>query len=334
MTRAPARRSAFLLAAWLCACAHAPAAAPRAAAAWPVGPSPRARWVRSLPAIRQASPAFWSRVASAILGTEQVEAEALALRRPMGVAAVPGGVAVADPDGPGVFRISDAGALSEVSCAGREWASPQGVAASGRDLYVADAAAPAVVRVDAAGACLAFGEEALRRPLGVAATSDRVYVVDGALHAVLVFATDGRELSRFGERGEEAGGLNFPVAVAVEPDGSVLVVDSLNFRVARFAADGTFRSALGGEPDGPGGLPRPKGVAAAGDGRVFVSDAERDAVLVFQADGALDFVLGASGNGPADLAMPAGLSLANGLLYAADAMNRRVQVFELVGDAK
>jgi len=55
---------------------------------------------------------------------------------------------------------------------------------------------------------------------------------------------------------------------------------------------------------------------------------------VFHPDGVLDFVLGASGNGPADLAMPAGLALAGSTLYAADAMNGRIQVFELLGDAK
>jgi len=332
--RSSAPRAASLLAALLAGCAHAPAPAAPVQAGWPPGPMPRARWVRSLPAARSPEPSFWRRAAEVVLGTEGSRIEGPGLRRPVGVAAVPGGLAVADPDAPGVFRISEAGALSAVLCAGREWASPLAVAASGATLFVADAAIPAVIRVDPAGTCLAFGEQALARPVGLAAAGGRVYVVDGPVHAVVVFNADGRELFRFGERGESGAGLNFPVAAAAAPDGAILVVDALNFRVARFGPDGTYRSALGGTPDGAQGLPRPKGVAVAEDGRVLVSDAERDAVLVFHPDGVLDFVLGGSGNGPADLAMPAGLALAGSALYAADAMNGRIQVFELLGDAK
>jgi DNA-binding beta-propeller fold protein YncE len=332
--RSSALRAAPVLAALFGACAHAPAPAAPVQASWPPGPLPRARWVRSLPAAGSAEPSFWGRAAQVVLGTEASEAHGPALRRPMGVAVVPGGLAVADPDAPGVFRISEAGALSEVLCAGREWSSPQAVAASGATFYVADATAAAVVRVEAGGACLAFGEQSLARPVGLAAANGRIYVVDGSAHAVVVFSPDGRELFRFGERGDSGAGLNFPLAVAAAPDGALLVVDALNFRVARFGPDGAYRSALGGTPDGVQGLPRPKGVAVAEDGRVMVSDAERDAVLVFHPDGVLDFVLGGSGNGPADLAMPAGLALAGPLLYAADAMNGRIQVFELLGDTR
>jgi streptogramin lyase len=294
----------------------------------------RARFAGSLPAVAAAGGSFWSRAGTAILGVAPAEENSPTLRRPYGVAALGDGLVVADPDARALFRISAAGALSALDCADHPWGAPMGVAATPAGLiFVADLGAAEVVRVDLAGTCLAFGQGTLERPVGVATSAGKVFVVDSAAHAVLVFAEDGRALSRFGSRGDDGAGLNYPVAIGAAPDGSLLVVDSLNFRVARFSPEGQLLGSLGGEPDSPSGLPRPKGVVAGADGRVYVSDAERDLVLVFHPDGLFDYALGSSGNGPSDLAMPAGLAVAARRLLVADAQNRRIQVFELTGDS-
>jgi DNA-binding beta-propeller fold protein YncE len=339
----PAVPTALLLAGGLAACAHAgPPPVERATqpVTWPAGERARARWVTSLPAPAAVPSSWWSRAGAAILGLRPASdaSAAASLRRPFGLAVSEAGLAVADPDAPGVFLISAAGALSPLTCAGHEWAQPMAVAAAPGLLVVADAGAGLLLRLatgEAAGerACREIGRGALRQPVGVALAGDRVYAVDSSAHELVVFALDGRELARFGGRGETGAGLNFPVSVAAAPDGSLLVVDALNFRVARFSPEGELLGAIGGPPDSPSALLRPKGVAVAADGSALVSDADRDAILLFRADGSFECAIGSSGNGPAGLAMPAGLAVDGRRLYVADAMNGRNQVFELLGES-
>jgi sugar lactone lactonase YvrE len=138
-------------------------------------------------------------------------------------------------------------------------------------------------------------------------------------------------VSRFGGEGEGDGQLHFPTAIARSKDGTLLVVDALNFRIARFTTDGRWLGAFGAPGDVDGALARPKGIAVDDAGRIYVSDAQRDALLVFSADGTFDTVLGAGGAAPGQVTMPAGLAVAGRMLYLADSLNQRVQVFEIPG---
>jgi DNA-binding beta-propeller fold protein YncE len=287
------------------------------------------RLVAVLPAPPQ--PSRWRHVLDAIVGEERADDREPELQRPFGVAATArGDVLVADPE-LGVFRLTAAGRRTPVTCGGREWGAPMAVAlAPDGALLVCDGGTAEVVRVAPDGACTSVAAGALERPTGVAADAERVYVADPPRHEVVVVSASGA--GRLGGRGEGEGRFDFPTAVAVAPDGTVLVVDALNFRVVRLSPGGAWLAAFGAPGDEGGDLARPKGVAVDGGGRVYVSDAQRDLVLVFTREGAFDYAIGGTGTSPGWFTHPAGLAVAGGRLYVADSHNHRIQVFEILGE--
>lgn len=319
-------------------CAHAPPArAPLAAVEWPAPPAaPRVRLVALLPDPAAPPPprSFWRRVADALTGVDPVRERGKLLARPFGVAIeASGAVVVADPDAPGVVRFEVDGAAGRVTCRDRDWVGPIAVTvAPGGELVVADGGAAEIVVVPADGRCRVLGRGALERPTGVAVAGDRYVVVDPPRHAVVVLSATGEVLARWGSHGDGDGQFNFPTALTVAADGSFLVVDALNFRIVHLAPDGSWLGAFGVRGDTGAAFARPKGVATDAAGRVYVSDAQRDLVLAFGAGGAFDYAAGASGTAPGHFTLPSGIALRGGRLYVADSLNRRVQVFEMLGE--
>jgi len=336
-------RMVWCAAALAAACAHAPPAAsvPGDAAVgeprpeWPAPPAaPRVRFSASLTAeVHRGEEPWWKRVGRAILGVSPASDDAPRLQRPFGIASAGEVVWIADPDGPGVYRLPPGGKLERVVCREHEWSSPMALAiAPDGTAYVADGGAGVVVRVAPGGACLAFGEGTLVRPTGVAIAAGRVYAVDPAQHAVVAFEAGGAQALRFGEMGEGPGQLQAPSGIGVDGEGNLLVVDALNFRIARFAPDGRFLGAFGERGDRGGELARPKGVTVDGRGRIFVTDAQRGVVVVFGGDGAFDLAFGEDGERPGQLALPAGIEVRGKRVLVADSGNHRIDVFELVGE--
>lgn len=328
----PALAAAALLA---LACGHAPAAArPDAAApAWPAATAARVRLVTGLEigAVAQAPAPWWRRALGWLTGVEAAGDDP-GLVRPFDVAiAADGSLLVADPDGPRVLRYGAGGAFqAELACPDGAWQAPVSVAADGDAAWVSDAAAAVVVRWTATG-CRRLGAGALERPAGLALAAGRVLVADPPAHQVVVLGADGAVAARWGALGDGEGQLHFPADVAVAPDGTVLVVDTFNFRVARLTADGRWLGAFGAPGEEAGGFQRPKGIAAGPDGTIWVSDAGRDTLLAFDAAGAFELAVGAPGAAPGALSHPAGLAATRDRLAVADSLNRRVQVYELLG---
>ncbi|HEY6100536.1 MAG TPA: hypothetical protein VIW03_13960, partial [Anaeromyxobacter sp.] len=321
------------------ACAHAPAPAARLPdVVWPEPPdAPRVRLAALFPDPSAPAPArsVFRTILDVIAGVDEADRrrEAAWLARPFGIAALDGGAfAVADPDGPAVLRVPPGGAPARVTCAGREWAAPMSAAAaSDGALWIADGGAGELVRIAPDGSCRAIGGGVLERPTGLVVEAGRVLVVDPPRHQVVALALDGTVLARFGTRGDGAGQLHFPSAIARAHDGSLLVVDALNFRIARFAPDGEWLGAFGTAGDSAGLLSRPKGIAVDGAGRIYVSDAQRDLVLVYSPAGLFEVALARGGEDPGQLTMPAGVAIVDRRLYVADSQNHRVQVFEILG---
>ena len=304
-----------------------PASAPEVT--WPAAPAaPRVRLVAILPAPVQVS--RWRGVLDAIVGLERNPA-AEAFQRPFDVAIAPGGdVIVVDPELGGVFRLRGS-RRNPIGCRGREWDTPMAVAvAQDGALLVADAGAAVIVRVAPDGACTTIGAGELERPTGVAADSQRIYVTDPPRHEVVIFSPPG--VVRLGRRGEEEGEFAFPTAAALAPDGTLLVVDALNFRIVRLSPAGAWLASFGAPGEEDGAFARPKGIAVDLDVRVYVSDAQRDLVLVFRQDGSFEYSIGGTGVSPGWFTHPAGLAVAGGKLYVADSHNRRIQVFEILGE--
>lgn len=338
LKRSP-RLCLFGLLAFLVACAHrpaSPAGPPAPPPVWPPAPAkPIARWWGSFPDPDRPrpEPGFWRKVLDAIVGIDDERSvEERTFERPFGITAIPGGFVAADPGNGKLLRVfrSELEA-TPLACRSTDWKLPIAVAtAPGGDLYVADAGEGVVVRLRGKDDCLAIGKGALERPTGVVWQGELLYVVDSPRHQVVVFDREGVEQRRFGARGDEGAGLNYPSGIAAAEDGSLLVVDSLNFRIARYSADGTFLGAFGEPGDGSGAFGRPKAVAA-GKGRLFVTDTQHDVVVVFSGDGLFEASVGSAGRGPGGLTLPAGVAVGDGFMYVADSFGRRIEIFELLG---
>ena len=103
-------------------------------------------------------------------------------------------------------------------------------------------------------------------------------------------------------------GIDQPLGLTLESDGSVLVADSHHGRIVRISRDGTLTTALDG-------LGLPVGLAASPDGSVFVADhvshVERGTILRLHPDGTIDTVSSGKIGGLSGVAVAR-----NGTLYA------------------
>jgi len=332
------RAAAYLL--LLACCAHEPPVISsddaREARVWPAPPArPLVRFLGSFPrGDRAAAPtSFWQRVASLIVGTEPAASrQGPLLERPFAVAAIRGGFIVADPDGRKVLRVNtNENRITALECPEHPWKMPLALAAEPEgQVCVADGGAGLVLCLSRDGTCRAIGAAALERPSGLALLAGRIYVADPPRHQIVAFAPDGRELLRFGSRGESSGEFNFPSGLGADADGTLLVVDALNFRIVRCSPEGEVLDSFGEPGDGSGAFGRPKGVATDAAGRIFVSDAQNDVVIVFSRMGAFQTAVGGTGAEAGSLTLPAGVALGDGMLYVADSYNHRVQIFQLL----
>jgi RHS repeat-associated protein len=99
-----------------------------------------------------------------------------------------------------------------------------------------------------------------------------------------------------------AASLDYPVAVSVAPDGSILIADAGANRVRRISTQGTITTlAGGGAPvDGLGDfgpatsamLANPRAVAVADDGTVYIADTNHSRIRKVTADGTISTVAG------------------------------------------
>jgi hypothetical protein len=230
-------------------------------------------------------------------------------------------------------------------------------------------------------------------PIGLAQdSSGGLYIADRNNSRVLYFASDGDTTADrvYGQHGsftsyiinfDGVGGsglpsadtLNYPVGLALAPDGGLYVTDRENHRILYYADDGNttadrvygqFGSYVSNPPNNEGfggsGIPSADnigifslGVLAAGDGGLYVSDSSNNRVLYYAADGdtTADSVYGQfngfstgvennDGTGQTatpsadNLNFPRALALDSaGGLYVADRENNRVLYFAPDGNS-
>jgi DNA-binding beta-propeller fold protein YncE len=217
----------------------------------------------------------------------------------------------------------------------RDLRSPIGVAVGvGDRLFVSDGERALVFVFSPSNKPLfSFGQgEGLQRPTGMAVSGDRLLVSDTMGHRVLVYRVRDRGaelLFQFGGRGDGPGLFNFPVDIAVGPDGRIYVNDSMNFRVQVFDAQGKFIRALGRAGDSTGSFQRSKGVALDSDGNLYVVDALADTVQIFDSQARFLLNFGRPGAASGEFWLPSGLAIDQAdRVYVVDSYNRRVQTFQ------
>jgi NHL repeat-containing protein len=216
--------------------------------------------------------------------------------------------------------------------------TPLGVVVDAKDnLFVSDPFQHMVLKFDPAGHLLATigGKDGIKNPTFMAIDEGRrrLYIVDSHLHQVLVFDLDTLQLKdKFGKRGEKNGEFNFPVGIAVGPDGSIAVTDTGSCSVQVFTPEFKFVRRFGKQGDRPGEFIRPKGVAIDNEGNFWVVDAAFNNFQIFNPKGVLLMWVGQFGNVPGAFNLPMGIYIDKGQkVYVSDQLNHRVQIFQFLG---
>ena len=170
---------------------------------------------------------------------------------------------------------------------------------------------------------------------GAVAANGDVYVLCRAAHPGLVFDTEGRFVTSWGE-GQFS---SFVHGLTIDPAGNVWIADSGLHTVTQHEPDGTLLRTLGmrgaaaptlyGKP-----FNMPTGVAFASTGEMFVSDGYGNRrVHCFSSDGELKHSWGAPGVGPGQFALVHFITAdAEDRLYVCDRENHRIQIFATTGE--
>jgi DNA-binding beta-propeller fold protein YncE len=216
--------------------------------------------------------------------------------------------------------------------------TPLGVVVDAKDnIFVSDPLQHMVLKFDTSGHLLAtIGANAgVKNPTFMAIDEGRrrLYVVDSHLHQVLVFDLDTLELRQsIGKRGDKNGEFNFPVGIAVGPDGSFAVTDTGSCSVQVFSPEFKFVRRFGQQGDRPGEFIRPKGVAIDKEGNYWVVDAAFNNFQIFGPKGNLLMWVGQFGNVPGAFNLPMGIFIDKAQkVYVSDQLNHRVQIFQFLG---
>lgn len=300
---------------------------------WPPPPAAaRIKYVRTLsPQAIKRPPSAFSKFLRVIVGGDAEKS----MQQPYGIAiGADRRVYVADSVG-GVIHVYDV-ARSSYDTITVDAESLIGIAVVGERIYVTDSVGRKVICLDRKGHVLwTRGErDGFARPTGIAASADLLYVVDTLQNRVAMLGLNGTPFGSFGTRGAGPGQFNFPTNIARTADGRLLVTDTMNFRVQVLDRKGAPLSVFGRLGDAPGDFDKPKGIAVDSTGHIYVVEGLNDLVQIFDEAGRLLLQFGGSGRGPGQLWLPSGITIADDLVYVADAANRRIQVFEFVKEAR
>ena len=153
----------------------------------------------------------------------------------------------------------------------------------------------------------------------------RIYVTDNGQAMVFVFDLPNQFVSYIGLDG--APRLVTPMGITVDAKDRVWLADAGAQRVYAFDPQLILRAALGKQ----GELLNP--VAVATDlnlNRLYVADSKQHCIAVYDTEtGLLITKFGKRGTGEGEFAFPTDVAIgSDGRIYVADAMNRRVQIFD------
>ena len=162
--------------------------------------------------------------------------------------------------------------------------------------------------------------------------ADRLWVVDFTAR-VQAFDLDGKHLGVTFRTPDFRNGR--PSGLGVGRDGNLIVCDSHYHCLRIYAADGTELKTIGGRAGKePGQFGYVSDVVQDADGFYYVAEfGENDRITKLDADGKFVACWGSAGLGPLQFQRLRALALGpDGLLYAADACNHRVQVMTRGGE--
>ncbi len=174
-----------------------------------------------------------------------------------------------------------------------------------------------------------------------------IYIGDkqGFIHK---FSPDGKFLNKIGSQGSGKGQFHDEVkGIAIDSRGRIIAADEFNNRINIFDSEGKFETSFGEKGFGNGEFMDPSGVAVDADDNIYIVDSKTMYIQKFSKD--LTFIKnfgGPSGRYYADMTYmdekvygsedgkfnkTESIACINGLIYAADEGNSRIQVFDLNG---
>ena len=162
-------------------------------------------------------------------------------------------------------------------------------------------------------------------PRGIRAAPDgEVFVLDTS-GRVLAYASDGSFLRHWSMPETSVG---HPENLRVLADGSVAVPDTHYHRIIIFSREGEILQNFGTQGRGPGEFIYPVSLAESANGDLFICEyGSNDRVQRFTREGEYISSFGSFGTGLGQFQRPSGIIWREGLLYVADAVNNRIQVF-------
>lgn len=174
-------------------------------------------------------------------------------------------------------------------------------------------------------------------PAGVAVgPKGDVYVAGFYNQRVQKLSPEGRFIRQWGHTGKkgyvEAGWFNYPIDVAVAPNGTLYVADGYNDRIQVFGPDGRFLRKWGGpfaanvRGTFNGWFRTPTGVALGPHGNVFVADQENDRIQKFTPQGKFLTAFGTSHRGPGYTETAVTVA-PNGTVYTTNLIENRVEMW-------
>jgi tripartite motif-containing protein 71 len=83
---------------------------------------------------------------------------------------------------------------------------------------------------------------------------------------------------QWGSLGSGEGQFNWPIGIALAPNGNIYVADKYNHRIQYFTWNGSFRGSWGTYGTGDGNFSHPEGVTVTPNGNVYVADTQNDRV--------------------------------------------------------
>ena len=166
------------------------------------------------------------------------------------------------------------------------------------------------------------GSDRFCEPAGVSVSPEGLmYVCDSGKHRITVHDEEGKFLFAFGVEGIGPQQFSSPADIAFGSDGLVYIADELNDRICVWSKEGIFKRDFKTKC-------RPTSIAATSDNHFLVTSYFSKTVMVYTLEGELIHQFGAEGSQPGMFQGCWGICIDNsGLVYVADVVNKRVQVF-------
>lgn len=256
------------------------------------------------------------------------------LMNPVAVGGVNDQMFIVDAGARAIYRYNlTTKAIQTVGQAGGQFmGEPSGIhVESDMSFYVADPTGKQVLYFDQYGNFIRRFTDLpnLARPVDVVSdeTMGNVYVADGTYSHIVVFSKSGQALSAIGSRGRGPGKFRTITAMTKER-GSLFVSDRLELPLQEIdIVSGGFRNSFG-----QGQVVWPTALTVDKLGRLFVSDRSDNTIKVFD-NSRLVATIGGTGSAPGRFRLVTDMWLSDqNMLYVADSLNRRVQVFRVVSD--